>query len=97
MAKKIADAVSGVANARVLEVACGTGIVTEALRSALADDVEIVATDLNPAMLDYAQSVRGGLANVTWQQADGQDLSTLDGAFDAVVCQFGLMFFPEKE
>ncbi|MBT3396416.1 MAG: methyltransferase domain-containing protein [Alphaproteobacteria bacterium] len=97
MAKQIADAVSGVSNPRVLEVACGTGIVTEALRGALADDIEIIATDLNPAMLEYAQSVRGDLANVNWQQADGQDLSTLDGAFDAVVCQFGLMFFPEKE
>lgn len=83
-----------------MEVACGTGIVTEALRGALADSIEIVATDLNPAMLDYAQSVRGGLANVTWQQADAQALGESagldDGGFDAVVCQFGVMFLPDK-
>ncbi len=99
-ARRVAEALAGVAHARVLEVACGTGIVTEALRGALGAEVEIVATDLNPAMLEYAQSVRGGLANVTWQQADAQALGESagmdDASFDAVVCQFGVMFLPDK-
>ncbi len=81
---------------RVLELACGTGIATERLRAALPEDVEIVATDLNEAMLDLARSKRGNLANVHYQVADALDLPFEDGSFDAVVCQFGVMFFPDK-
>ena len=98
MARRAAASLEAVTGpARLLEVACGTGVSTEALRGALGSDVEIVATDLNPAMLEYAQSVRGGLESVAWQQADGQDLAFEDGTFDAVVCQFGVMFMPEKD
>ncbi len=81
---------------RVLELACGTGIATERLRAALPEDVEIVATDLNEAMLDFARSKRGGLANVHYQVADALDLPFEDASFDAVTCQFGVMFFPDK-
>ena len=81
---------------RVIELACGTGIATERLRAALPEDVEIVATDLNEAMLDFARSKRGDLANVHYQVTDALDLPFEDGSFDAVVCQFGVMFFPDK-
>ncbi len=81
---------------RILELACGTGIATERLRAALPGGVEIVATDLNEAMLDLARSKRGNLANVIYQVADALDLPFEDGSFDAVVCQFGVMFFPDK-
>jgi len=81
---------------RVLEVACGTGISTEYLWRALAPRAEITATDLNEAMLEYAREHRGRLANVTYTQADAQDLPFDDDSFDVVVCQFGIMFFPEK-
>lgn len=81
---------------RVLETACGTGIFTERLRKALPDSVEIVATDLNPPMLEFAGAKRGDLANLHFQQADALDLPFEDRSFDAVVCQFGLMFFPDK-
>ena len=81
--------------ARVLEIAAGTGIVTRALRRTLPDTVEIVATDLNQPMLDHAASV-APLANVTWRQADAQALPFPDASFDALVCQFGVMFFPDK-
>lgn len=84
------------AGGRVLETACGTGISTEHLRGALPDGVEIVATDLNQAMLDFAGAKRGGLANVSFRQADALDLPFEDAGFDAVTCQFGLMFFPDK-
>jgi SAM-dependent methyltransferase len=57
--------------------------------------VSIVATDLNQPMLDHA-SARGTKRAVEWRQADAMQLSFQDGAFDAVVCQFGVMFFPEK-
>lgn len=79
----------------VLEIAAGTGVVTRALASALGEGVSIVATDLNQAMLDQA-SVVGTKRRVEWRQADAMQLPFPDGAFDAVVCQFGVMFFPDK-
>ena len=81
--------------ARVLEIAAGTGVVTRALASALPESVAIVATDLNQAMLDQAASV-GTKRAVKWQQADAMQLPFGDATFDAVVCQFGVMFFPDK-
>lgn len=80
---------------RVLEVAAGTGVVTRAMASALGDDVAIVATDLNQAMLDQAASAATG-GSIEWRQADAMRLPFPDGMFDAVVCQFGVMFFPDK-
>lgn len=80
---------------RILEIAAGTGVLTRALASALTERVTIVATDLNQAMLDHAMTL--GLDRpVEWRQADAMRLPFDDGAFDAVVCQFGVMFFPDK-
>ena len=80
---------------RVLEIAAGTGVVTRALASVLPKNVSIVATDLNQAMLDQASAV-GTQRVVEWRQADAMQLPFGDATFDAVVCQFGVMFFPEK-
>ncbi|SEO80013.1 Ubiquinone/menaquinone biosynthesis C-methylase UbiE [Rhodospirillales bacterium URHD0017] len=80
---------------RVLETAAGTGIATEALARALSSDVAITATDLNQAMIERGKA-RPGMARVHWQQADAMKLPFADGAFDLVVCQFGVMFFPDK-
>jgi SAM-dependent methyltransferase len=80
---------------RVLEIAAGTGVVTRALAATLPRSVSIVATDLNEAMLDRA-SVVGTARPVEWRQADAQHLPFVDETFDAVVCQFGVMFFPDK-
>jgi len=80
---------------RVLEVAAGTGVVTRALASVLPERVSIVATDLNQPMLDQASAL-GTTRPVEWRQADAMRLPFQDGTFDAVVCQFGVMFFPDK-
>lgn len=80
---------------RVLEIAAGTGVVTRALASGLPESVFIVATDLNQAMLDQA-SVEGTKRAVEWRQADAMQLPFESATFDAVVCQFGVMFFPQK-
>ena len=80
---------------RVLEVAAGTGVVTRALAGALDDAASIVATDLNAAMLRQA-SAKGTKRPVKWCVADSGNLPFDDSAFDAVVCQFGVMFFPDK-
>jgi SAM-dependent methyltransferase len=82
---------------RVLETAAGTGIVTRALRDALPADASLTATDLNPPMLDVARAkIRDG-EQVTFQPADAQDLPFPAKSFDAVVCQFGVMFYPDKD
>lgn len=79
---------------RILEIAAGTGIVTRAVNEAVPQ-AWIVATDLNPSMIDFAaQRVRS--QRVDFQRADAQDLPFPDGSFDLVVCQFGVMFFPDK-
>jgi ubiquinone/menaquinone biosynthesis C-methylase UbiE len=80
---------------RVLEIAAGTGVVTRALARTLPDRVNIVATDLNQPMLELASTMLKGRP-VTWRQADALALPFGDDGFDAVVCQFGVMFFPDK-
>ena len=80
---------------RVLELAAGTGVVTRGLAQALPAEVPIIATDLNLAMLAHAAEV-GTHRAVEWRAADAQQLPFDAGAFDAVVCQFGVMFFPDK-
>jgi len=79
----------------LLEIAAGTGVVTRALASALPASVSIVASDLNQAMIDHAKAV-GTKRPVEWRQADAMQLPFEDATFDAVVCQFGAMFFPDK-
>jgi ubiquinone/menaquinone biosynthesis C-methylase UbiE len=93
-----ADLVNRVASrplARALEIAAGTGVVTRKLASVLPQSVSIVATDLNQPMLDLASQV-GTARPVEWRQANALDLPFEDSVFDAVICQFGVMFFPDK-
>ncbi|MEO8842977.1 MAG: L-histidine N(alpha)-methyltransferase [Kofleriaceae bacterium] len=83
------------ATRRLLEIAAGTGRVTRHLLAALPAESELVATDLNPPMLDEARR-RLTDPRLRWQPADAQALPFDDGAFDVVACQFGLMFVPDK-
>jgi ubiquinone/menaquinone biosynthesis C-methylase UbiE len=80
----------------VLEIAAGTGIVTRLLREALPASVHLVASDLNLPMLEIAREKFADTEQVEFLQADATALPFADGAFDAVVCQFGVMFFPDK-
>jgi SAM-dependent methyltransferase len=80
---------------RVLEIAAGTGVVTRQLATMLPPETSIVATDLNQAMLDKA-AAEGTARPVAWRQADALQLPFPDASFDVVVCQFGVMFFPDK-
>ena len=79
---------------RVLELACGTGVVTRRLRGALPESATLVATDLNEAMVSYAREAVPA-PGIEWQTADAQALPFADASFDAVVCQFGIMFLPD--
>ncbi|MEA2745772.1 MAG: hypothetical protein QOG25_4143 [Acetobacteraceae bacterium] len=91
LAAGLADLTSG----RVLEVAAGTGAVTRALTNVLPAAVAITATDLNETMLSQAR-VQPGFERVEWRHADAMSLPFPDRHFDALVCQFGVMFFPDK-
>ena len=93
-AEEVAARVSRWKPDHVLETASGTGIVTEAIHRA-APTARIVATDLNQAMLDVATR-RFKSDHVCFQVADAQHLPFADESFDLVVCQFGVMFFPDK-
>jgi SAM-dependent methyltransferase len=76
----------------VLEIAAGSGVVTAELLAAIPD-VHVTATDLNPAMVEAG---RARVPRAAWQSADASDLPFPDEAFDLVVCQFGVMFFPDR-
>ncbi|MEB3043802.1 class I SAM-dependent methyltransferase [Rhizobium mulingense] len=79
----------------VLEVAAGTGALTRALRARLDPAAEIVATDLSQAMIDVgAPSLT--LSRTHWMHADAQNLPFAHAMFDLVICQFGVMFFPDR-
>lgn len=80
----------------VLEIACGTGLVTRRLRERLDPAVRLVASDLSRAMLDYARQQVSAGDRVDWREADAMRLPFGDGEFAAVVCGFGLMFVPDK-
>ncbi len=80
----------------VLEMACGTGIVTRQLRAHLKSTVVLTATDINPGMLDYAQKKLKDLKGIDWKQADITNLPFPDASLNVAVCQFGLMFVPDK-
>lgn len=80
----------------VLELAAGTGIVSRKLRDVLAPEVKLVVTDLNPPMLDVARSKFHVGERVEFAEADAMALPFTDAEFDVIVCQFGVMFFPDK-
>jgi ubiquinone/menaquinone biosynthesis C-methylase UbiE len=94
-AEVVADRAKALLPRRVLETAAGTGVVTEALARILPTDVTITATDLNEPMIELGK-VRAGMERVNWQQADAMKLPFPDESFDLIVCQFGVMFFPDK-
>lgn len=93
----LARRVSVPAGGTVLETAAGTGIATRQLRNVLPQDVKIVVTDLNEAMLEHAKRKFNTHHNLEFQTADATNLSLPLAFFDAVVCQFSLMFFPDKQ
>jgi ubiquinone/menaquinone biosynthesis C-methylase UbiE len=95
-AEAAAAAIADLKPAFVLETACGTGAVTRAMAARLPSTTTIVATDLNPPMLDHAASRQAGDISIQWRQADALALPFPAMTSDVVVCQFGAMFFPDK-
>jgi SAM-dependent methyltransferase len=80
----------------VLETAAGSGVVSRALASTIISDFQYVVTDLNQPMLDHAAGKQGADPRISWQQADALNLPFDDALFNVVICQFGVMFYPDK-
>jgi ubiquinone/menaquinone biosynthesis C-methylase UbiE len=95
-AKDLAARLKVDASSSVLELACGTGILTRILRDRLPAAARLVATDLNEPMIQNAAQKFGQGEAVEWRQADASSLPFDDASFDAVLCQFGIMFVPDK-
>lgn len=81
----------------VLDVACGTGLVTFRAADAVAPDGEVVATDLSEGMIDRARTIaeERGIPNVSFERMDAEALALRDGAFDVGLCSLGLMYVPD--
>lgn len=81
----------------VVDVACGTGLVTFAAVEAVGRKGEVVATDISQGMVDRAQSIAAerDLHNVSFQRMDAENLTLPDATFDAALCALGLMYVPD--
>ncbi|MEX0344536.1 MAG: class I SAM-dependent methyltransferase [Rhizobiaceae bacterium] len=95
-ARDMAQRVASLEPETVLETAAGSGVVTRELAALLASEANYVVTDLNQPMLDRAAKMQGADDRITWKQADALQLPFDDDSFDAVCCQFGVMFFPDR-
>lgn len=80
---------------RVLDLACGTGVVARAVAAQRGGAGEIVGLDRNPGMLATARAVAADLP-IEWREGDATALPFADGAFEVVLCQQGLQFFPDQ-
>jgi ubiquinone/menaquinone biosynthesis C-methylase UbiE len=87
---------AGVASGmRVLDIATGTGLSAEAALAAVGPTGHVTAADISPAMVEKARQRLGEAPNVSVSVEDGQALSFADRGFDVVLCNLGLMFFPD--
>lgn len=78
---------------RVLDIACGTGIAARTAAQRVGVSGQVTGLDLNPGMLAVANRLQ---PEIEWRQGDSAALPFADASFDCVLCQFGLMFFPDR-
>jgi len=96
-ARDMAQRAAGLSPSSVLETAAGSGVVTRALAPRLVPSASYVVTDLNQPMLDQAATRQPADSRISWRKADAQALPFEDAVFDLVCCQFGVMFFPDRQ
>ena len=94
-ADNLADRIARTNPTDVLELAGGTGVVSRTLSPRLAAETGYVVTDLNPAMLEHARK-RSADERIEWREANALSLPFPEDSFDIVLCQFGVMFFPDR-
>ncbi|MGR8947900.1 MAG: class I SAM-dependent methyltransferase [Gammaproteobacteria bacterium] len=96
-AEMLIDSTELDAGARILDVACGTGVVARSAAAHVGSNGKLVGVDLNPGMLDIArQKTKAMPVASEWHEANAQEMPFLDSTFDNVFCQCGIMFFPDK-
>ncbi|HJU90973.1 MAG TPA: class I SAM-dependent methyltransferase [Gemmatimonadaceae bacterium] len=93
-APRVADAAKVRSGQRVLDVACGTGLLTREVASRVAPNGSVVGLDLNPGMLTVAERLA---PSIEWHEGTAESLPFPDESFDVVVSQFGLMFFGDRQ
>lgn len=94
-AQHLAQRVAALRPKALLELACGTGRLTRQLLNVLAPTTRLVATDVNPAMLDFAKRAIQE-PGVEWDVVDAVSLPYPEGSFDVVVAEFGVMFYSDR-
>jgi ubiquinone/menaquinone biosynthesis C-methylase UbiE len=95
-ATELLDAAALQPGERVLDVACGTGVVTRLAAGIVGPDVAVAGLDVNPGMLGVARSVTPARTNIEWHEASAESMPLPDESFDIVVCSLGLQFLPDK-
>jgi ubiquinone/menaquinone biosynthesis C-methylase UbiE len=80
---------------RILDIASGTGLAAEAAAGIAGPSGHVVAADISPAMIEVARERLGGFANLSFTVENGGSMTFPDGSFDAVICNMGLMYFPD--
>ena len=81
---------------RVLDVACGTGVVTRLAAGRVGADGAVAGVDVNPGMLEVARSAAPPEAGIDWHEASADALPFADATFEVVLCQLSLQFFPDR-
>ena len=81
---------------RVLDVACGTGVVARLAAERVGSAGMVAGLDVNPGMLAVARSQTSTGVSIDWHEASAEAIPLRDGAFDIVLCQMGLKFVPNK-
>ena len=84
---------------KVLDIACGTGVVTRLAARQVGRTGNVVGLDLNPGMLAFAASItpsNNSDAPITWREASATDMPFPEATYDIAYCQLGLQFFPDR-
>lgn len=96
LARDLIDRAALRAGERVLDVACGTGIVTRLAAEQIGPTGTAAGLDVNPGMLAVARSATPADVMIDWHEASAEAMPLPDGAFDVVLCQMGLQFVPDR-
>ena len=96
LANDLLAATGPVAGARVLDLACGTGVVAKFAAQAVGPTGTVTGVDINPGMIAVARATTGAGTRIDWREAPTDRLPFEDRSFDMAICQFGLQFFPDK-
>lgn len=96
VARDLVDRAALRAGERVLDVACGTGVVTRLAAEQVGPTGTVAGLDVNPGMLAVARSVTGPALTVDWHQASADAIPLPDASLDVVLCQMGLQFMADK-